>query len=152
MTITRTNLMGLAAVAAAFLAALALFGVHNRSHPAVGGSAGPDPSPGDVRSTDARIASLQSEIRAQPSDVGSYALLADAYLQKVRETGDAGFYTRAAGVLAEAHRRDPRNPAVATGLGTLALARHDFRGGLRHGLEAERLAPDVVRPLGVVVD
>ena len=152
MTITRTNLMGLSAVAAAFLAALALFGVLNRSHPAVGGSAGPDPSPGDVRSTDARVASLQSEIRAQPSDVGSYALLADAYLQKVRETGDAGFYTRAAGVLAAAHRRAPNESAVATGLGTLALARHDFRAALTWGMTAHGLAPEVVRPYGVIVD
>jgi tetratricopeptide (TPR) repeat protein len=152
MTLSRTNLMGLAAVAAAFLAALAVFAVLNRSHPPVGGSAGPDPSPGDVRSTDARIASLQSEIRARPSDVGSYALLADAYLQKVRDTGDAGFYTRAAGVLAAAHRRAPHESAVATGLGTLALARHDFRAALGWGLTAHRQAPEVVRPYGVIVD
>ena len=152
MALRRINLMGLAAVAATFLAALAVFGLMSRSHaPGLHGSAS-DPTPGDVRSTDARIASLQTEIRNHPGDTGSYALLADAYLQKVRETGDAGFYTRAAGVLAVARRRDPRDSAVATGLGTLALARHDFRGGLRFGLTAHALAPEVVRPLGVIVD
>jgi len=148
----RLNTKALATIATAFVAALALFAVLNRSN-------GPDlrlqasnPGPGEVRSTDARIASLQSAIRSRPADGGTYALLADAYLQKVRDTGDAGFYTRAAGVLALAHRRSPRDSAVATGLGTLALARHDFRAGLRWGLTAHRLAQDVVRPYGVIVD
>ncbi|MEA2398591.1 MAG: hypothetical protein QOK25_2147 [Thermoleophilaceae bacterium] len=152
MALRRINPMGLAVVATAFLVALVVFGLLSRSHvPSVRGPAS-DPAPGDVRSTDARIASLQAEIRNQPGDTGSYALLADAYLQKVRETGDAGFYTRAGGILAVARRRDPASSPVATGLGTLALARHDFRGGLRYGLEAHRLAPAVVRPLGVIVD
>jgi tetratricopeptide (TPR) repeat protein len=39
-----------------------------------------------------------------------------------------------------------------TARGTLALVKHDFEGGLRHGLEARRLAPGVVRPLSVVSD
>jgi tetratricopeptide (TPR) repeat protein len=41
---------------------------------------------------------------------------------------------------------------VLTTLGTLALARHDFRGGLRYGLAAHRAAPLTVKPLGVIVD
>jgi tetratricopeptide (TPR) repeat protein len=152
MALKRINLMGLAAVAAAFLLALAVFGLLSRSGtPAVHGGAAGATAAGS-RTTDGRIAALQAEIRNHAGDTGSYALLADAYLQKVRETGDAGFYTRAAGVLAVAERRDPRSSAVATGLGTLALARHDFRAGLRWGLTAHRLAPAVVRPLGVIVD
>ena len=47
---------------------------------------------------------------------------------------------------------EPRNSAVYTELGTIALARHDFRGGLEYGLKARRLAPDTVKPLGVIVD
>ena len=39
-----------------------------------------------------------------------------------------------------------------TDLGTRALKFHDFRGGLRHGRAALRLAPDSVRPLSVIVD
>jgi tetratricopeptide (TPR) repeat protein len=154
MALRRINPLGIAAIAAAFLAGLLAFGLLARSGgPAAGGAqSAAGPGPGDVRSTDARIATLQAEVRAHPGDTGSAALLADAYLQKVRETGDAGFYTRAGGVLAIAHRRDPRSSAVATGLATLALARHDFRAGLRFGIEAHRLAPAVVRPLGVVVD
>jgi len=38
------------------------------------------------------------------------------------------------------------------GLGTLALARHDFSRGLELGLEAEPLAPESPRPLAVLAD
>src|SRR4051794_3010209 len=76
------------------------------------------------------------------------SLIADRDLQRVRETGDASYYVRAEGVL----RGVRRTPAVLTTLGTLALARHDFRGGLAYGLRARRLAPTTVKPLGVIVD
>jgi tetratricopeptide (TPR) repeat protein len=41
---------------------------------------------------------------------------------------------------------------VLTAAGTLALARHDFRGGLELGEAALRAAPGTVRPLGTIVD
>src|SRR4051812_5804682 len=66
--------------------------------------------PATSQSTDARIASLQTEVRAQPQDARGYASLAQAYLQKVRETGDASFYTRASAVLGTALRLDARSP------------------------------------------
>jgi tetratricopeptide (TPR) repeat protein len=152
MTLRRPPILPLAAIAASFALALVVFGLLSRSS-----APAPAPSPASAagsipRTTDARIAGLQAAIRAEPGKAGSYALLADAYLQKVRESGDASFYARAQGALAEGRRRDSREPGIETGLGTLALARHDFAGGLRHGLAALRLAPDSVRPLGVIVD
>jgi tetratricopeptide (TPR) repeat protein len=104
------------------------------------------------RTTDQLIASLQATVRANPRSADQYVLLADAYMQKVRETGDAGYYARAGGVLRIARRIDLRDPALYTGLGTLALARHDFHAALKYGLHAQALAPEVVRPLGVIVD
>src|SRR4051794_38645034 len=104
------------------------------------------------RTTDEQVAALQQTVRSHPGDADEYVLLADAYMQKVRETGDAGFYKRADGVLTIDRRIDPRSSALYTGLGTLALARHDFRGALAYGERAHSLAPDLVRPLGVVVD
>ena len=83
---------------------------------------------------------------------GDYVLLADSYVQRMRETGDASYYVRADRALHVAQRIDPRYPALYTSLGTLALARHDFRAGLSYGVRAHALAPDVVRPLGVIVD
>ena len=37
-------------------------------------------------------------------------------------------------------------------MATLALARHDFRGGLRHAERARRLGPQLARPFSVLVD
>src|SRR5437879_3010916 len=117
MTITRTNLMGLAAVAAAFLAALALFSVLNRSHPAVGGSAGPDPSPGAVRSTDARIATLQSE------NLAPYARV--SYLRELH--GDLAGALAAMQDAVAAGGDEPENVAyVQSLLGDLQFQRGDL--------------------------
>ena len=149
-----TLLLKLLAVAAVFFAALAAFMLVNR------GSAGSPPA-GSVldnpaalvgASTDTRIGAFQALVRSQPKDSRGYGFLADAYLQKVRETGDAGYYTRAGAVLATALRLNPRDPAAVTEMGALALARHDFRAGLRYGERARRLAPYVLKPYGVVVD
>src|SRR3954468_16777543 len=131
MTLTRNNLLALAATAVAFLAALLVFHGLNGSHAVqpFGGSA----APARARTTDQQIEALQAVVRDHPRDAGSYVLLGDAYLQKVRETGDAGYYTRSEGVLERARRLSPGYSAAYTGLGTLALARHDFRSGLAYG-------------------
>ena len=71
------------------------------------------------------------------------------YLQKVRETGDAGFYARADGVLAPALPLAPRDPGALTERAALALARHDFRGAPATAARAAPARPDVARPLGV---
>src|SRR4051812_9157945 len=128
MTLSRKNLLALTATVVAFLAALALFWGLNRG------------------------TSVSTGESSQPRDVGSLVLLGNSYLQKVRDTGDAAYYTRAEGIFERARSIDPRYSAVYTGLGTLALSRHDFRSGLDYGMRAHRLAPDVVQPLGVIAD
>jgi tetratricopeptide (TPR) repeat protein len=154
MALPRNNLLlKLLAVAAVFFAALATLYLVNRSPSAPTESAA-DGNPAALvdASTDKRIASFQALVRTHPRDSRGYGFLGDAYLQKVRETGDASYYTRAEGVLTKALRLNPRDPAATTSMGTLALARHDFRGALRYGERARRLAPFVVKPYGVVVD
>ena len=99
-------------------------------------------------STDQKIRAYEAQVRGGVGGTGTRALLADAYLQKVREGGSVALYARADAVL----RGIRGDAAVETARGTLALAVHDFRGGLAHGLEARRLAPEVVRPLNLVAD
>jgi tetratricopeptide (TPR) repeat protein len=105
-----------------------------------------------VAGTDAEIARLQAALRAQPANAERATALADAYLQKVRETGDVGYYTRADGLLRQAAARSPRDPGVPISSGTLALARHDFAGGLALARRARRLAPDSRAADPVLVD
>ncbi len=129
MTLPQPIFKPLVAAAVAFAAALLLFAALNR---------GAAPQPAGAPSAS--------------DESGTLALRGDDYLQKARETGDVAFYSRAEQAYRAARRVDPGSSAAATGLGTLALARHDFAGGLREGMRAHRLAPDVVRPLGVIVD
>ena len=99
-----------------------------------------------------RIEGLQAQVREAPSDPDGYAQLGLAYLQQVRETGDPTFYPRAQGTFEEALRLDPSNFTATSGLGSLALARHDFSGGLALGERAARINPDVARNYGVIAD
>ena len=144
----------LTTVAAVFLVALGVLSVVNRPEapplPSLAGPAGPGAAGG--ASTSARIAALERAVRSEPGNARPYALLGDAYLQRARETGAPDYYPRAERAFAEALERDPRDVGAVTGQGALALARHDFRAALRHGLRARRLAPDLVGPYAVVVD
>src|SRR5436190_538043 len=140
-----------AATFALALGAFALLARGGGSHRAQPAQAALPSLPPPSASTDQRIAALQRTVRLQPRIDDGYTLLAAAYAQKVRETGDASFYNRAAGVLHQALELDPRNAAAITQRGALELSRHDFRGGLRDALTARQLAPQVDKPNGVLV-
>ena len=142
----------LAAIAAAFLTTLAVFMLLARGEtPNAPVARDVAPLPPSA-STDQRIAGYQRLARAEPGDASNFAGLAGAYLQKVRETGDPGFYVRAEAALRRGERADGRNYKVLAGLGTLALARHDFRGGLRYGLAARHANPAANLSFPVIVD
>ncbi|MFL5780964.1 MAG: tetratricopeptide repeat protein [Thermoleophilaceae bacterium] len=153
MTLRIPHLRNLFALASAFTAAVLALTLINRAPDSPAPPASSDRADAGVaRTTDAQIAILQRELRARPGELSATAALADAYLQKVRETGDPGFYTRADSLLTAARRRAPRDAGVLNAAGTLALARHDFAGGLRLGRAALAATPGSVRPLGTIVD
>ena len=151
MTLKLPNPVTLIGFALAFLVALGVLSLVNRSSAPVGG-AGAVETPRAGRSTDDQIRAFQAAVKTRPGDPRGYTALAAEYLQKVRETGDPSFYSKAGGLLTKARRLDPRGADVLTGLGTLALARHDFREGLRLGLAAHRASPELVKPYPVIVD
>src|SRR5215208_4026057 len=100
-----------------FTAALAAFVLLRGPEPAP--SFGP-PAPAAPRAAaaaDAEIARLQSAARAAPRDVAPRVALASAYLQKARETGDPGFYSRADELLRAARARGSRSRATTSAAG-----------------------------------
>jgi tetratricopeptide (TPR) repeat protein len=115
-------------------------------------SAALPPAPRPDASTDQRIGVLQATVRAAPKRADGWTLLAGAYLQKVRETGDAGFYTRAQGAVDRALTLRPADPGALTQRSALELSRHDFKAGLRDALRARALAPALNAPFGAAVD
>jgi len=102
--------------------------------------------------TDQRIAAYQAIVRAKPRVAAGYTLLAASELQKVRETGDAGYYTRAAATIDRGLGIAPGDLGLLTERGSLALSRHDFRAGLVDAERAHRADPTLNRPYGVLVD
>jgi tetratricopeptide (TPR) repeat protein len=102
--------------------------------------------------TEKLIADLQNAVRESPDDAGNYALLGDAYYQRARETGDPTYYAKAQGALDEALRLSPDDVTATVGLGTLALARHDFSEALELGRRAHALEPALVEPYPVIAD
>ena len=98
------------------------------------------------------IRELESAVRSRPDDAPSLVLLGYAYQERWRETADASNLTRSESALRRAARLDPDDPLAVTGLGSLALIRHDFRSALAIGRKAQRLAPSSARTYGVVGD
>jgi tetratricopeptide (TPR) repeat protein len=103
-------------------------------------------------STDSLVGDLQQRIRDNPKDFDSHINLANAYLQKVRETGDPSLYTKTEDLLDEAQKLDDHSPELFAARGTLALARHDFQAALEYGTRALALDPESARYHGIVGD
>jgi len=153
----RLLIAGTAAASAA--AVLALGGLWHRTPAA--------PSAGDVLptavaaelqkgfaagDTEAEVAGLQAELRAVPKNVKALDTLGLAYEQRVRETGDATYYTKAEGILREALSLEHRDLIATAGLGQLALSRHRFRLALALGLRAHAISPTTAGVNGVIGD
>ena len=105
------------------------------------------------RSTEDLIRSAESRLRSQQTRRAElHAGLGDLYYQRGRETADSAWNDKALKAYRDALHRDPRNAQATLGLGTLALARHDFAAGLRYGKRALRLQPGSPRPYAAIVD
>jgi tetratricopeptide (TPR) repeat protein len=100
-------------------------------------------------STDTLIGSLQERLRENPNDFDSHIGLADAYLQKVRETGNPTLYTKTEDLLDKASKPQGDSPELFAARGSLALARHDFEAALGHGSRALALDPENARYHGI---
>lgn len=111
----------------------------------------PEVVAGAVSRTDRGIGALQERLRQRSSPAGQ-TQLALGYLRKARETGDPTYYSRADGLLQQAYEQAPGDPDILIGLGTLALARHDFRAGLEWGRQASAVAPARAGAYGVIAD
>jgi len=103
-------------------------------------------------STDSQIQSLQESLRTNPSDWQSYSQLGLAYLQKARETGDPSYYQKTEEALNKALSFQSDDYASISGMGALALARHDFVSALEWGEQARQINPDRSYAYGVIAD
>jgi tetratricopeptide (TPR) repeat protein len=98
------------------------------------------------------IAALQRRLLAAPSDWRAAAALGLAYVQRARTTGDPSAYPRAERALRRSLSLRRGNVEGLVGMGSLALARHDFRSALTWGRRAVSANPFGVAGYGVVGD
>lgn len=101
---------------------------------------------------DGQILSLQDDLRADGDNGGAGILLGQAYLQKAREVGDPSYYPKAEALFDRALAGDEGDFAAMVGLGTLALARHEFAVALDWGERARTVNPHHAPALGVIGD
>ncbi len=136
--------LALAAVVGALLARFVLAGNDAVPTPALDAVRG--------RGAAAGAAALEAQLVSNPDSPELLTRLGITYLTRARETADPSYFTRAGEALGRSRALDADRPATLTGLGLLALARHDFSAALELGDRAHRLDPASPDPLGVVVD
>jgi tetratricopeptide (TPR) repeat protein len=154
MTVLKSKrvLLGLAVALAAVVAILAAGLLRGDELPVGKDAATVTSVAGTGSSTDRLVAGFQRRLKDDPEDFSSYVDLANAYLQKVRETGDPSLYTKAEDLLDRAGKIEPQNPELFATRGILSLARHDFARALEFGDRALALNPESARYYGIVGD
>jgi tetratricopeptide (TPR) repeat protein len=108
--------------------------------------------PQSASPTDRAISKAQGQLRKDENDPDAQLALAQAFLQKARETADPKLYTKADTLLGLVAKQAPNDPHVLVSQGSLMLARHQFADGLAVARKALRYAPDDVGAYGLVVD
>ncbi len=145
--------LAIAGTAAALAAAVLLLGGVFAGSPAAPAAA---PAPDAQRLlapwSAPSAARLIRDLRAQDPDAKTLTLLGLAYQQRVKETGDPNLYRLSEQALRRALRLAPGDRLALTGLGGLALIRHDFRGALVIGRRLTRAAPTAAPGYGIVGD
>lgn len=149
-----------ALLAGALLFAATYFGVSLVTGPAPGDSTAADTSGnegggGSVAAgtpADVRVRAAESQVRLRPQKPDGYNLLASAYLQKERETGDFAYNERAQAAVAESLRVAPDNYDAIKLRARLLLTHHRFADALAEARRAQALRPDDHDVYGAVTD
>lgn len=104
--------------------------------------------------TNRLIQSLEEQIQREASKTtaDTQLKLANAYLQKVRETADTSYYAKVDSALAAAAALESGNPEVFAIRAAVAYGRHDFTEGLKSAQRAAKLKPKQASYHGLVGD
>lgn len=111
-------------------------------------------SAGDQLATpaDRQIMAAKGVIERAPKEPNGYNLLAAAYMQKARETGDYSFYGRAEAALKGAFQLAPDNQNAFRLQAYLLLSYHRFAEALEVARHAIELAPRDYEAYGALTD
>jgi tetratricopeptide (TPR) repeat protein len=118
-----------------------------RSEPVVAPAANTPVSPAD-----ARIQKAQAIIQSSRHQAEGYNLLASAYLQKARETGDLSFNTKAEAALERVFAIEPQNYDALKLQAKLLLTNHRFMDALEVCQRAQFSRQDDADVYGAITD
>jgi tetratricopeptide (TPR) repeat protein len=108
---------------------------------------------GEWVNTKAAIEGLLAKLRTNPNDQKSRLLLAQAYMQEGRVTGDHPYYDGAAmGLLEEVLAAEPENFEALCCKASLCLTQHHFAQGLGIAEQAVKLNPNSGFVYGLLTD
>ena len=108
---------------------------------------------GEWLNTKAAIEGLQAKLRSDPGDQKSRLLLAQAYMQEGRVTGNHPYYDGAAmGLLEEVLQADPENFEALCCKASLSLTQHHFAQGLGIAQKAQKINPNSGFVYGLLTD
>jgi tetratricopeptide (TPR) repeat protein len=102
--------------------------------------------------SDALLEKAQLYIERLPKDIDGYNLLASAWLQKARETGDFQFNARAASAIESAEKIEPTNIDTLILKGRLLLAEHRFSEVVEVAKRAQSVRPEHPDTFGLLAD
>jgi tetratricopeptide (TPR) repeat protein len=108
---------------------------------------------GEWLNTKAAIEGLLAKLRSQPDDQKSRLLLAQAYMQEARVTGDHPYYDGAAmELLEEVLQAEPENFEALCCKASLCLTQHHFAQGLGLAQQAQKINPHSGFVYGLLTD
>ncbi|MBF9219558.1 tetratricopeptide repeat protein [Hymenobacter ruricola] len=108
---------------------------------------------GEWLNTKAAIDGLLAKLRTNPDDHKSRLLLAQAYMQEARVTGDHPYYDGAAmELLEEVLQAEPENFEALCCKASLCLTQHHFAQGLGLAQQAQKLNPNSGFVYGLLTD
>ncbi|GAC1598739.1 MAG: hypothetical protein NVS3B25_24900 [Hymenobacter sp.] len=108
---------------------------------------------GEWLNTKAAIQGLQAKLRTNSSDQKSRLLLAQAYMQEARVTGDHAYYDGAAmQLLEQVLQVEPENFEALCCKASLCLTQHHFAQGLGIAEQAQKLNPNSGFVYGLLTD
>ena len=85
----------------------------------------------NLSSLDKTIETKKIIIKSNPEIIKNYFELSEAYLQKVRETGDSSYYIDIDKLMVKATQIDPENSEIYATKAHVYIGRHDFVEGKR---------------------
>ena len=108
---------------------------------------------GEWVNTKASMQGLLAKLRADPSDQKSRLLLAEAYMQEGRVTGNHPYYDAAAmALLQQVLKADPENFEALCCEASLSLTQHHFSQGLALAQQAQAINPNSGYVYGLLTD